>query len=277
MVKKSVFGLVVLLLALQFVIAVDTGLTIKTVPNQRVDISVVRPNQVYSLIKSFHVNSDSNGEAKVTFSHDENTFNVRVWVKGDGVEIASKKFEEEYPTGEPLTLELYPKWYSPPVDETIMNETNSSSEINLIINNENTSEITVQEVLNIENNSVNSSGTGLVISKGTLGFSKKTIYYFIGIVVLLSMVFFVLLKIKHSQSVPKEIKVKKLSEFNAERKEQLESPDHKEAIEIAEKKIEEAQKEINKLKNEDKIKEIRDRMNQEQKELDRLTRGDSYF
>lgn len=270
MVKKSILGLIVFLLIVQFVIAVDTELTVKTVPEKRVDISVVRPNQVYSLIKSFHVNSDSNGDAKVTFSHDEETFNVRVWVKGDGVEIANKKFEEEYPTGESLILQLYPKWYSPPINETVLNETNSSAETNLTNVEENASDAFIPVEPNVENSQVNSSGTGAVILNNNFGYSSKVFYYAVGAVFLIIIFLFLGNFFLRKEKVNKEIKVKKLSEFNAERKEQLESGNYKGVIENAERKIEEAQKEINRLKNEGKIKEIRERIERDQQELNKL-------
>ncbi|HDZ61202.1 MAG TPA: hypothetical protein ENH46_05840 [Candidatus Pacearchaeota archaeon] len=268
--KKVFFSLAILVLFVNFVAAVDTELTVKTVPEMRVDISILRPGYIYSLIESFHETSDASGEIKVTFSHNQDDFKVKVWLKEDNEVFMSESFEEEYPTGEALTLEMYPKWYSPPeTEDLVLNETNSSGETQ----EQNTTE---QEIIIGESDKVESSKqTGSVIFGEEGIVTKKRIYYILGGILLLVGLFFgSRLLLKH-KGEGREIKVRKMSEFQAETKEKAERKEESDRegdnrLANAEKKLKEAQEEINLLKNQDRIKELENKIEEDKDRLERL-------
>ena len=264
MVKKLIFGLVVLILLVQITSALDTEIKIKTLPDHKVMISTLKPGEVYSLIKSFHENSGASGEVSVVLSSAVDNFDISVWVKQDNQVIISEKFENQYPSGTPVVLELYPEWYTKPGGET----ENVSLEENTTTSSENTAIINETET-NIKEESENSEIVGFVIF-GEQGFlSNKTIYYIIGIIALL-IGFLLIRKIKKKSKFPKEIKIRKLSEVFSEKNNN--NNDNK-TIEDAERKIKEAQEEIRRIKNDDKIKEAEKKLLEDQKELKRLREG----
>jgi len=107
-------------------------------------------------------------------------------------------------------------------------------------------------------------------------FSKKNFSYFGGFLLLIVIIGFVIASIKYKKHNPKEIKIKKLSELQKEKKEDLEDKkedledkekdledkeenieDYNKIVEDAERKIAEAQQDIKKIKNEGKIKEMK--------------------
>ena len=96
----------------QIINAVDTSITIKTLPYHTVDVSVLEPGKVYSLIGSFREYSGSEGIVIKTFSANIGAFNARVWLRdNNGKIVVYERFENNYPTGIPVVFEVYPDWY----------------------------------------------------------------------------------------------------------------------------------------------------------------------
>lgn len=284
--------------------AIDTPVTIKTVPNYNMKIAFLVPDSVYGLLGDglVYATADSTGQAKVTFSTSRENFEVKIWLKYDGETIMIKRFDEVYDSGVPLELELYPAWYTPPVKETettneteeteTVNETNatvSGTTASTTEESEETPKEETQETTPIENVKVEKEKvTAFSVQDGKVSISAKGFLYLLGLVVLAVLIF---LGIKHSHHVEKklkemggnkkkkEIKVKKMSEMqnqqqqqNMSKSERLKSQEEK--IENAKKMIEEAQEEINKMKNprQDKIDEIKRKLVEDEKELIRLRR-----
>ena len=234
-------------------------------------ISALRPGQTYSLIQSFHQDTGSEGEVSIILPYEQETFNLAIWVKKDGEVVVYEKFEDEFQTGTEVSLEIYPDWYTPPEPE--INETlNETSEV--IIENESE----VMEEIPAEEESAETKPTGAAIFGDEGILSKKTAYYALGILVLLGgFVFTKTMRKKFASS--KEIKVKKLSEIQADKKEKIK--DKMEIIEDAERKIKEAQEEIKKIKDDDalkkreeKIKAAKQKIIEDEKELMRLRKGE---
>jgi hypothetical protein len=255
MVKKLFVGAVLLslLMCIEIVSAIDTQVTIKTLENHKVDISILNPEGVYSLIESFHEDSGSLGEVSVSFSSSLDTFNLRVWLKKDGELVIYKKFEEEYPTGEPLVLEIYPAGFEPEleVNESTLNEAES------------------------ENESLEGEGTitgSPVFGEGGI-FSKKGIYYTVIVFLVLAVVaFFVMKKFNVIKSKPHQSDEK--PDENKNTRDDSVPPsggesraDNKSIIEDAERKIREAQEEIRRIKDEEKVNEIRKKLIEDKKRI----------
>jgi len=307
MVKKLALIFVFLFLLAQFVSATDTKITIKTIPDYNLMISALKPGSVYSLVESFHVDSGASGEVSVTLSSNVNSFNLAVWVKKDNVKIVNKKFEDEFPAGIPLVLEVYPEWYEK--EEKIeANETNSSLDLSenqtnqITEDTETDSELETDEInQNIGASSTSEEGiknaepssiTGSVIFGNAGILTKKIIYTIImGAFILLLITLIISKKLKKISS-QKDIKIKKLSEIKDEKKSKEIKPAENKPISPvdssknsrepvksdrileAEKKLKEAQDEINKLKKEERIMEIKKRIVENEKELIKL-RGDN--
>ncbi len=256
--KKLEFFAFLLLLLIPLISSADTQVTIKTVPNHNVDISFLRHNQGYSLIESFHKNSGTGGNVSVTFSTTESKFDARVWIKKDNVVVVYEKFEEGYIPGSPLEFEVYPDWYLEQLEiENEMRAKNGevpSANLSLNEASENEKNSTLNETKeSAGKNSSSSEGiTGFFVSVKE-GINKKIIYYaavFVLLVAILSAGFFAIRKIKNIRTnflrsnSPKEIKMRRLSDVIKE-----EQKSNLEIVEAAEKRIKEAQEEIERIKN----------------------------
>jgi len=265
--------LFVLFVCLQFVNAMDTKITIKTFSENNVDISVLEPDSVYSLLESFHVNSGIEGEVFVTFSGDQAVFDVKVWVKKGNEVIVQKRFED-LDAGFDVVLDIYPAGFEPEpeVNDTKVNETEEIIEVN---ETNDSVEGIGEEGIGAEQGA---GITGLATSndeEGSSIFSGKILYFIIGIILLIGAFFMGVLASKKrstgENSPPKEIKIRKLSESRLDKRDKLD--DYRKAVEDAESKILEAQKEIKKLKNQDKISDLKKKIIEDQKELMKLRGG----
>lgn len=268
MIKKLTLILTIFILLVQLISAVDTEITVKTLPGHKIMISALNPGEIYSLIQSFHEDSGAIGEVSVVLSSTVNYFDVAVWVKKDNQVILYKKFENGYPSGTPIVLELYPEWYikEEKTNNLSLEENKTTSSENTTIINE-TADI-FEEKTEQQQNSPNLGGS-VISGQGFL--SDKRIYYGIGIFALLLIVAIFAIKLKNRSKKPREIKIRKLSDIQAEKKEKFQYA--KKIIENAEKKINEAQEEIRRIKNQGKIEEVKKKILEDEKELARLREG----
>ncbi|MEK6819712.1 MAG: hypothetical protein AABY03_00755 [Nanoarchaeota archaeon] len=284
--KKFLFAFLIALLAIPFAFAADTTLTIQTLPEHDVDISILRPTGIYSLIESFHKKSDSNGTVSITFSTTETEYYARVWLKKDNVIIEYLKFEEGYTVGEAKTFEVYPEWYLKQKEiensgnfddgdsETPTETTETSTETEAV--SEETSAATetpetkeVEETTTSDgNSSFLSQITGFTFFKE--GNSSNIIYYVVGGIALLTILGttgFVVMKRRgfnfrsrmnggDEQPKGRRIRVVKLSDRIREGKQKQEQ-ENKEDDEIAqaEAKLKELQEHIQDLKNKPQMSE----------------------
>jgi len=283
MVKRLFFSLIVIILLLQAISAINTEIKVKTIPNHEVQITILKSATDSSVLQSFKNNSNEYGDVSFIYSSDGSKFGLIVFIKKDGDKVIWEKFTENYNVGESVYIELAPDWFefiATPDKITEINETNETLEA-----------LEENETLDIINDSVvtedlvgekqDSKLFGYAIFEGGKFSLKKGVYYGFGIIILL-IGFAALLIIRTRLKAPqKEIRIKKLSELNAERQEQIENDD--ERIQEAEKKIKEAQEEINKIKeskesakikNKEKIEQVKKKLIEDEKELIRLRRGE---
>jgi len=251
-----IFILLVLLSVVQ-VSAIDTEIKIKTLPFHEVQVAVAKPmSSTFESWGNFKNYSDQYGDVSFVFSSDKYTFDLIVYIKKDNEKIMpAQRFLENFPVGDPIYLEIAPAGFEfietpGEVIEEVENET-------IIEENEIEPEVT---------------GSAIRIFGEEGIFSKKITYYIIGIIILLGVGAFVIIKIiKKRPKTSKDIKIKKLSELQDEKKEKLQ--DKEGIIEDAEKKIKEAQEDIRKIRNEGKIKEARQKLIDDEKELVKLREG----
>jgi hypothetical protein len=240
----------------QFSSAIDTNIQISTYAGHDISIDFLTSSPL-KLIKTMKMPSGT-GEKSFVYSSTEAKFNMNVFILNNGQVIMNSRFDDNS-AGESIHIILFPNNKTilrgvepPPANTTnpIQNQSQNNS---------------VQNQSNPQNNSQNNTGGG-----GSSFVWKTYYYYIIGAILLAIIVFFLIRTFKDKISFrKKDVKVRKLSEV-ADYKES----DYKKIAERAEKKVEEMQKEINRLRNEDKIKQIETRIRQEHDEIRRLRRGD---
>ncbi len=253
--KKLEFLVFLFVFLIPLISSADSLVTIKTISNHNVDISFLRHNQGYSLIESFHKDSGTSGNVSVTLSTSEEKFDIRVWVKKENIVVVYKKFEEGYAPGSPLEFEVYPDWYIQQLEiekemNARSNEISSANAEKLNDSLKNEKNLTLNETKKTEEKNVSGMKgiTGFFVSVKE-GVSGKMIYYaaiFVLLIALLTAGFFALKKMRGrfpKENYRNEIGIRKLSDkIKEEQKSNLE------IIENAEKRIKEAQEQIERIK-----------------------------
>lgn len=244
---------------LQLTSAIDTKIKVTTYANHDISIDFLTASPM-KLIKTMKMSSGT-GETSFVYSSAESKFNMNVFVLNQGQKIINARFDDNA-AGEPIHLILFPTNKTiikdlPEEIPNIINETNNT-QVELSLNQSQNNSLEDKDKLSLTGSATEGTSSSVL--------SGKSIYY-IGAIVLLAIIVIVFISIK-KKSAPKELKVRKLSELKSE------SPKaYKKEAEQAEKKVEEMQKELNRYKNQDKIKQIEARISQEQEEVRRLRRG----
>ena len=260
--KKSV-GVILLILILVFsinLIYAGTKATIKTLQYHQVEVIVADGTITdYSKIGDYEGDANEYGDFTFNINTSKPLVNLYVHVKRYNEEIASETFIGEK-TGSPIHLEVAPEGYEL-IETPLITANKTESNETLLINN--------TELLTNNESEKKSGLTGLTVSSV---FSKKVIYFTVGIIVLLVVIFFIVRFLRKRKNGNKEIIIRKLSEMKQEREDKI--GDYKEVIDDAERKIKEAQEEINKFKNQDKIKAMKRKLAEDEDELIKLRRGE---
>lgn len=261
-VDKFIFGLAIFLFVISVVSAEVSEIKVKTAPRLEVQLVTFDSESVeFVEFEKFTGFSDQYGNITFNFDADSevSNFNIVVYIYDYDKKVASKKFSENYEPGESISLKLFPTGYeiidTPSEDEVIANET--------LENNVTTNESTISAELLSEGNK-EPGITGLVVDKV---FNKTIAYVIIGVFLLAAVVFFVVRTRKRLLG-KKGIIVRKLSELTQNNEEKKD--DYQGSIEEAEKKIKEAQGEINSLRNQSRIREAERKLQQDQADLRRL-------
>jgi len=274
--KGSLFfgvSLFSLLLIVNFVSSLDTIVQVETYPNHKLELNFLKASPLQNL-ETFRVNSDAQGKAEIKFSTTQNFFDINAFVKS-GTEVLVHYRFNEVTAGENVLLKLYKD--NQEIVKGIEIATNTTLN-NTSANSTNSANTTTQNDSVIENDTAPSNAgiTGLAAdtpAKDYPSFLSKNLYYILGAIVLIAIIVFVVFKIrkKSSWTGPSDVKVRKLSDPHGE-KEKMSN--YTKAIEDAERKINEAQAEIRKIKNQDRISEMRKRIDKEQQELRKLEKGE---
>ncbi len=279
--KILIFGFVmfIFLLIMPLAIAANTEVKIKTVPFSEVQMVAYDAGiEVFTLLERYIGNSNNYGDITHNFDIADDTFHLKVFVKKDGETLVSGEKFLDKPSGGFVYLEAAPENFELIPTPGFENGTAIVNETNVTEVSETTNETEDEKVDLIEGEDVPKT-VGFSVFSGEGILSKKNFYYVGGFLFLIVIVGFVVASIKHKMNAsPKEIKIKKLSELQKEKKENLEDKkedigDYKQVIEDAERKIAEAQADIKKIKNEEKIKEMKKKIAEDEAELIRLRGG----
>ena len=241
MVKKHLAFLLLAVVCVSFVSAIDTKIDVKTVPNYEVQVSVSKANSVaFVELGRSKVTSNQYGDTSFLFHINDSKYNLAVFIKKDGEKILEKR-DIDLISGEYLYLELLPEWATLIETPKENLSTNLSEETNVSIGENQTLENQTGQNLVEQNESKGNfiSSTGLfIIEKGKKIFSSNMTYYVIAIFAIGVFAFAIRRKFTGARE-PREIKVRKLSELRE-----------------AERRLKEAEEEVSKLRNTDKIQEL---------------------
>jgi hypothetical protein len=258
--------LLAILLILPLVSAAATQITVKTFKFQEVNIFVLDGSQNYFLVDSFKPqNSGAAGEVTVTTNTELPSIDILVVIKDNGVKVLSKRFED-YSTGAPIVLELPDMGGTKtdePTNQTVVNETSANQTTN------STNETAAppapaspaQEKVTDVVADAKPTVTGNALSDtGSSSFKMQYLYYIFGVIVLAGILFFIF-RARGKYSQPK---------FN------FRPPSKGEAAQVMhlQRKLQDAEREIHVLKNQDKVKSMEKRIEEEKREIERLKRGE---
>jgi len=138
MLKKFLVIFFLFLFAMQFVLAQDTEIKIKTPSFTEIHLTVLDPDADYNAYAIYKQTSDAYGDATFTYSGDAFVFDLMVVLKKSDKTISSEKYRENYVAGDPIYLEIIPNGYeireTPKISGTVtgvdsdINVTNSTEE-----------------------------------------------------------------------------------------------------------------------------------------------------
>ena len=275
-------SLLIVLLVLPMVVAKSTEINVKTLPYHDVLLVILEPTEQYQLIESINSFSYNEGIAKATHTSEKNEIGIRIIVKSSDQTVFSERFDN-YETGKTLYFVLLEDEVSGGYEPFEgINEKDSESEENTTeesnstaLENNNELEGDVEETKE-EADSKSVTGQTITENKNKKGLSlsdfPKYIYYIIGAVILVGLIGLLVLKSLISGKPPhiQFLNFKKdksnVPSFNV-------SSMEKELLK-AERKLREAQVEINRLKNRDKIVVAEKKLEEDRKELEKLKRGE---
>lgn len=275
MVKKLLFCFLFVLLAAT-VVSAATEINVKTLPNHKIKVYVQRANPPVSILEggSLSATADAKGLATLTFPGGQDEARINAKVTFDGEEIVHKIFEE-VEMGKPIYLHLLSGEEASlgfePFEQDCGSEhlgscttesdctgaegfwydSNCNAEAKVI-------EAEVEEVPEESEASI----TGFAILDTIKENTKTVIYYAVGAIAVLAMLIFVFKMRKRAPGA-------KLTSSKGD------DDGHDSAL-IAdlESKIKEAQKELNMIKNESKVKAAEAKLKKDQEELEKLRRGE---
>jgi hypothetical protein len=246
----------------------DVEVNVRTLPDHKVSVFVLKPVETYSLIDSAHTTSDGSGLASAAISGGSDTVKINVKISKDSETIIFEKFEEEFTIGSPVHLQVIPENISTNylemdqqrADEEAAQQAEEEEAAAAAVEAESTVEIEDQEA---EGPKITGKVSSIVTSVKS-GIFSKTSYILIGAILTGAVLLFI---IRSRISVPTLSNLRGGGEVLTRSKVEQE-------LEEAEKDIEEARSKIRQIKNEDKIKQAKKKLDEDKARLERLEKGE---
>jgi hypothetical protein len=260
MVKKILCFALLFFLVFPLVSALVSEVTVHTEPEHNLSVYVKNPIEENKEITFLSVNSDTDGYATFSVSSDAPRLSFSITARKNG-KIADSGDYEDRIAGGTIIIDMIEAPVVEPEETIIQNSSVNESE-NDLLSDESAEE--PEETAETENSSKSFLPTGKVIS--VLKENKRILFYLFGAVVLFGAIIFFSINMKKNHS-NEDIKVKKLSDVQ---KEKVNSEEDSQRITELQAQIAHAQQEINKIKNKDKIEEVRKKLEEDKKELEEL-------
>ena len=273
--KKGLIILGLLFLIFPLASAIDTNITLYTKPLVDVRILVLDSGSTYYLLQSYpayHTGFD--GKMNVLFSGDKSELGFFVIIKDEGKSVFSGRLDNQPAGGQ---INLYVLVNETDVIETVsdVSQEESLEELNTSINNTNytINDSLISPEVNISNSSKKSFLTGLSISPIKDVFTKNKNYLLGGIVFILLVFLAMIIVLKRGK-----INFGKSESYSDNRPPTIL---YDKKIEDAERRIKQAQKEIQDLRNSrnksSEVSEARRKYEEAKSNLDRLEKTSSSF
>ncbi|VVB79739.1 Uncharacterised protein [uncultured archaeon] len=293
MVKRTLLIILSVLILTQLVLAMPTEIRVKTLPYNEVIVTITKNGQT---LERYTGSSNYFGDAIFKYSSSSRTFDMYVQVRN----LKETLYFESYPeteAGGTQLVELYPADFIFPEPINRENKTQQTPMTGDVVASSNTTEIneTTAVVPPAEVDQPVVTETPVVVTNSTpkkswftsfasdengeVKISLNTLYYIIGAIIVIIIVIFLIRRIvKKRRDNPyydykpakSEVKVRKLSELMEDRGD-LNVPSRDFAK--AEKKLHDAEAQVSRLKNQDRIDSIQKKIEEQQRELRRLQRG----
>lgn len=265
MTEKLLVISVLLILLIPMVLAFDTDITIKTKPNGEVDIRIYSNDMGEKLDEYLGATADKDGKILITHSSNRMKFRLETFIRGESEGIL-KKFRD-IEAGREVYIDLAKT--NPVVEylDKIENETNENETTeNETVSNQ--SDVNEEEVIieeEVEKVNETKKITGFVSGAGKAIINSSVTYYIIAGLVAVALLIFIFRKVKSRRGPYINFRIKSDNEENRA----TYDPDDK--LESAERKLEEARKEIDEIKNrKGKLHEARERFEKAKKEMEEL-------
>lgn len=238
--------------AVSMVSAETTQINIMTLPLRSVGIFILQPGTVYDLYESFHKQSDINGFVQINYTGEPDSIDIKVQVTENNNPLAIERFKN-FPAGTPVYLQVIAGDMKRNYNEGQTTQTN---------NTQTTAE-----------NSTNNAITGSAVAGSFFEGSKKLYFIIIGIVLLVAVVGFgAYTNLKKYPKTSSNIVIKPASKIQTPDSESIKILSNK--LSETQQRLEQTQRELNRVKNQEKISEVERRIEQERQELERLRKGD---
>lgn len=238
--------LLIIALILPLCLGESTQINILTHPSHKVDVFILDPAEVYSVYDSFHLKSDYSGMVQINYTTSGN-FDVKLQVFTFDNKLVLVDRLKNYVPGETVYILALKgntsRNYEAMIPKPEVNITNLTSEENV--------------TANITTTNVSKSITGKVISFDSIKSNLKYVYYFFGAILIAGLVLISVLKFKRNPKTEQDEKNEASFEMKAK-------------LAATEKELQEARKQINQLKNQEKIKQLESQIEKERAELDKL-------
>lgn len=257
--KLLVLG--IFLLFLPFASAASTEIVVKTVPHYEVYIAVLKAQEQFEILESYNENSGSAGVVKVTYEGDEDEVRLIVNVKL-GNTIFFTNHTDDLETGEQIYLEL------PSMSAPVGDSSSSGNDVNDVVDNSTNDTVnnSASDFVNPNISTGNSENSvNMNSSTGEEGFFSFFLDYRFLLGVLGTIIIVILVLV--------------LKEFLGRRRfgssaDDVVTPQEERRIREAERKIMEAQQELNRIKNKKQIMAMQKKVREEELALQRKIEED---
>lgn len=276
--RRGISFFLMFVLALSFVSAIDTQITLKVNPNAEVKLNILNPESLQAY-QVFYLNSSETGVASATFSGDVSIVAVSfvVWKEGKIVKYVKASDYGNFSTSSSINIDT-------------LQEINTASTVNTTNTTvvENTTVQNVSSSVNRTSDSTNSLPTGKSIdnanetNKSSFVFDVyekvkgvnymailKVVGYVVGAVFIIGVILLIVFKVKSRSGYAREFKVRG-AEFASGSKDRGLSEAEKKICH-AQEEIKCAQEEINKIRNrKTEVRQAEEKFLQAKNDLEKL-------
>lgn len=275
---NKIFNVLILILLVLPIISAGT-INVNTFPNHKIYIAIQSASS-HTILDSSGYKPTNNGNVSITTSISDKDVDLVLILTKDGQTLLSKRFEN-VPLDQPIYINFYPAGdisYTvgvPKIESIEENNTTNMTEevlVNQTLEIETTPNTTQEPVKENIEELKNAVVTGEAISEDETVFLSKTTLYIIlgiiGIIILIIVVFLIIKKIKRSGNKENKIVSFKIKDG---KESSYSNTGYDKKINEIERKIKEAQSELNEIKSgKGRLEEVRKRFEGDKEELRRL-------